>query len=98
MQVIERDNKYDEILREQLEQQGLDPDDDVNSKSFRRYKEQLFQHLRDSISKRFDDTFKDCPGIGEILPKTGTLIDDLILVLDDLVPCFPPRFSLPLFL
>ena len=38
MQIIERENRKDEIIRNRLKEQGLDPYDESNKLAFRRYK------------------------------------------------------------
>lgn len=93
LQIIEREETNDEILFKKLEKQGLDPYDEVHSKSFRRYKERFFMNLRDAISTRFDECFSNTPEVDEILRQAEALLDDLTSVLDDVVPCFPSKYG-----
>jgi hypothetical protein len=41
--------------------------------------------------QRFDEVFRESSSISSILPNAQTIIDDLIVVLDEVVPCFPPQ-------
>ena len=94
IQIVEREEKLDEILKAKLINQKLDPFDDINRKSFRRYKELFFHYLRDSISNRFEKCFSKCSDIAEILKEAQMLLDDLTVVLDEIVPCFPDRYKI----
>jgi hypothetical protein len=69
IQVIEREEKMDTILRKKLENQGLDPYDELNSKSFRRYKEKFFTSLRDFIFTRFTTVFGEITIVSEIVKE-----------------------------
>jgi len=101
LQVIEREEHRDTSLKNAMIQRGEDPFEEKNLSLFRRYKERMFQHMKDFISKHFEVILEDCIvseggtyAVEKLLVKAQVLIDDLTIVLDEVVPCFPPRFSL----
>ncbi len=91
IQVVEREEYKDNIFRDKLMAQGLDPYDDLHRKSFRRFRELFFMNLRDAISARFDACFGSCNAISQVLEEAQKLLDDLTIVLDEVIPCFPER-------
>jgi hypothetical protein len=57
LQIVEREKKHDDILFERIKEKGEDPFDDKHNLLFRRYKERLFQSIRDSVFMQFEKLF-----------------------------------------
>ncbi len=91
LQIVEREEKLDALLKQKLEAQKLDPYDEVHAKSFRRYKEKFLINLRDAISTHFDSALGNITAVDQIVKESQLILDELTVVLDDVVPCFPTK-------
>ncbi|PRP80263.1 hypothetical protein PROFUN_12730 [Planoprotostelium fungivorum] len=94
LQVVERQEEYDKLLRAKLVSQKKDPDDDRNSRLFKRYKERFFIQMKAKVTDRFESTFLNCDTAGQTLREIQNIIDDLTTVLDEVIQCFPPTWNI----
>jgi hypothetical protein len=48
--------------------------------------------LTDSLAKKFEELMEGKDEINDAVHAAQELIDDLTVVMDDVVPCYPPRY------
>lgn len=69
----------------------------VKPRQIKSYRIKFFDVLREGIARHFKELYDDRPNKRDpnsLLQNVDAIIDDLIIVYDDLVPCFPQKYNI----
>eukprot|EP01116_Phalansterium_solitarium_P000650 TRINITY_DN10491_c0_g1_i1.p1 TRINITY_DN10491_c0_g1~~TRINITY_DN10491_c0_g1_i1.p1 ORF type:complete len:735 (-),score=338.73 TRINITY_DN10491_c0_g1_i1:356-2560(-) len=106
VQVIEKEERCDQLIKAEMIAKGLNPQASENTSQLQLYRELFFQHVKTSVYERFQariPNFEELDAGGEpaaadeALKAASQLLDDLTVVLDDVVPVFPDSYGMFVF-
>eukprot|EP00761_Pharyngomonas_kirbyi_P008984 gb/GECH01008999.1/.p1 GENE.gb/GECH01008999.1/~~gb/GECH01008999.1/.p1 ORF type:complete len:907 (+),score=231.97 gb/GECH01008999.1/:1-2721(+) len=79
------------VREEQKDQQLLR----AGNENVKRYKQRMFQWLGEAVDRRFDELLSESSGeLEETLMILDELLNDLDIVTEAMLPCFPPEFRI----